>query len=524
MIQRTDDGRGHSRPDLSGAPRAYVGELEDLFDTWDSVRPRNARLSRYYRMKNALVNLGVAVPPQFECLNAVVGWADKAVRVMSVRSQFDGFVSNGAPRTDLNALSRENGLDVLYDSTCRAALVHGVAAMTVMAGRGVQPAAKVRSLSANQCCMLWDKDRDTIGCGVMLADVDRDGQPLRYVAHFPDKVLEASRPSVDADWEWAEEPNPLGIPLMVPFVYDPDDDKPLGQSRITPEVTGIIDKAMRDVLRMEVGAEFFTAPQRYILGADDSLFRQSDARKEFDADGSAGDARKEFDADGSAGDARSMAESDDSAPGKERAPIDRGKMMRAYMGRFLAITRDANGDVPQVGQFPAGDAENFIRVFENDAQRFSGATNVPLGQLGVLSNTYTSSDALGAANDPLILDVEAMNRRHKRSLELVGRLMLAVAYGTSLADVDSSGEVIAHMVDPSMPTFSARADGWTKIGQQDQGVVGTRVWYEGMGLPQETIDRIMAEKGTRSSIQVLDELTRELSSGGGRQDGGQGAV
>lgn len=509
MIQGTEDGRHNCRPDLSGAPDAYAGRLEDLFDTWDSVRARNARLSRYYRMENDLVNLGVSIPPQFEGLNAVVGWADKAVRVMSVRSQFDGYVSNGAPRSDLNALARENGLDVLYDNTCRAALVHGVAAMTVMAGGAGQPAAKVRSLSANQCCMLWDKDRDSIGCGVMLASVDRAGLPLRYVAHFPDAVLVAERASADSDWEWVAEANPLGVPLMVPFAYDPDDDKPLGQSRITREVTGIIDKAMRDVLRMEVGAEFFTAPQRYILGADDGLFRQADA--------GCGTAP-------ASGDARSRAEADDNTPGAERAPVDRGAMMRAYMGRFLAITRDANGDVPQVGQFPAADAENFIRVFENDAQRFSGATNVPLGQLGVLSNTYTSSDALGAANDPLILDVEAMNRRHKRSLEEVGRLMLAVAYGTTLADVESSGEVIAHMVDPSMPTFSARADGWTKIGQQDQGVVGTRVWYEGMGLPQETIDRIMAEKGTRSSIQMLDALTQELSSGGGRQDGEQGAV
>ncbi len=456
MIQRTDDDRALGRPDVDRAPgwcAPYLDRIQDLFDTWDSVRARNRVLTTYYRMENGLRDLGISIPPQLTRLNCVVGWADKAVRVMSVRSQFDGYVSGGVPMRALNDLARRNALDVLYDNACRSSLVHGVSAMTVMRGREEdgQPAAKVRSLSANQCCMLWDKDLGAVGCGVVLSSMDRCGWPLRFVAHFPDAVVTVERDAVDEPWRWEAEPNPLGTPLIVPFVYDPDDDKPLGHSRITREVMGIIDKSMRDVLRMEVGAEFFTAPR----------------------------------------------------------PVDRGAMMRAYLGQILAITRDANGDVPQVGQFPAGSADNFIKVFENDAQRFSGATNVPLGQLGVLSNTYTSSDALGAANDPLILEVEAMNRRNKRSLEQVGRLMLAVAG----EDPEGSGEVIAHMVDPSMPTFAARADGWTKIANLDKGLVGTRVWYEGMGLPQETIDRIMAERGTQSSIDLVNSLAEQLGGG-----------
>lgn len=505
MIQRTDDDRALGRPDVDRAPgwcAPYLDRIQDLFDTWDSVRARNRVLTTYYRMENGLRDLGISIPPQLTRLNCVVGWADKAVRVMSVRSQFDGYVSGGVPMRALNDLARRNALDVLYDNACRSSLVHGVSAMTVMRGREEdgQPAAKVRSLSANQCCMLWDKDLGAVGCGVVLSSVDRCGWPLRFVAHFPDAVVTVERDAVDEPWRWEAEPNPLGTPLIVPFVYDPDDDKPLGHSRITREVMGIIDKSMRDVLRMEVGAEFFTAPQRYILGASDELFRESDAAE---VAASATQAPASGDAAACA-----AAEAEDREPAAPR-PVDRGAMMRAYLGQILAITRDANGDVPQVGQFPAGSADNFIKVFENDAQRFSGATNVPLGQLGVLSNTYTSSDALGAANDPLILEVEAMNRRNKRSLEQVGRLMLAVAG----EDPEGSGEVIAHMVDPSMPTFAARADGWTKIANLDKGLVGTRVWYEGMGLPQETIDRIMAERGTQSSIDLVNSLAEQLGGG-----------
>jgi hypothetical protein len=181
--------------------------------------------------------------------------------------------------------------------------------------------------------------------------------------------------------------------------------------------------------------------------------------------------------------------------------------MRAYLGSILAITRDENDELPTVGQFPAGDAQNFISVFENDAQRFSGATHVPLSQLGVLSNTYTSSDALSATNDPLILDVEKMNAENGRSLCQVGRLALAIANGTSVANLpEEEYELIPHFADPSMPTMASRADAWTKIGQLDSSIVGTRVWYEGLGLPTETIDRIMAEKGAKTAQAAYDVI------------------
>lgn len=141
-------------------------------------------------------------------------------------------------------------------------------------------------------------------------------------------------------------------------------------------------------------------------------------------------------------------------PARKSTPLER---FNAYIGSFIAINRDENGDLPQVGQFPAPTADNFTRVFENDAQRFSGATNVPLAQLGVLSNTYTSSDALGAANDPLILEVERINADNKETLEEVARMMMAVAGGVPLDGLtEQQRGVQAYFQDPSMPTIAAR--------------------------------------------------------------------
>lgn len=489
MSDRSKQQSSTPRPDLDVVPAHYREHVIDLFDTWDAVRARNAALRSYVEMKQATKDLGISIPPDLVKVNTVVGWADKAMRVRAVRSKFQGFVFEGEQDRRLDALARRNRLASKYSMGCRGALTYGCSAMTVMRGATRrQPPVMVRGFSANQCVMLWDKDEDAIGCGLAVVGVDREGVASRYVLHEPDAVVTLWRDE-EYDWECLVEPHPMGRPLMVPLVHDADDDRPLGHSVITPEVMGIIDKAMRDVLRMEVGAEFFTAPQRYILGADPDLFGYDQVR-EVAEDGGTDD--------------------DDDAPDAP-TPTDPRKMMRAYLGAFLALTRDANGEVPQVGQFAPGDAGNFIAVFENDAQRFSGATNVPLGQLGVLSNTYTSSDALGAANDPLILDVEALNVRMGESMEEVARLMMALDAGVGYDRLDDRQMgVIAQFADPAQPTISATADAWTKIGAADQSLVGTRVWYEGLGLSKATIDRIMAARDQAGSIEILNEIAKQL--------------
>ncbi len=477
-------------PDLDVVPMAYRQDVEDLFDRWQALRTRNATLTGYVEMRQRVHDLGISIPPQLLNVNVAVGWADKAVRVRSVRSKFDGFVFEGNQDRSLDALVKRNRLLTKYSLACKGALTHGVSAMTVMRGNGRrQPPVMVRAFSANQCCMLWDKDVDGVGCGIVVAEVNREGIATRYVLHEPDAVVTLALEDSDA-WSCSVEPHKMGRPLIEPLVHDPDADRPLGHSVITPEVMGIIDKAMRDVLRMEVGAEFFTAPQRYILGADERL---------FDLDTGA--------------DEGSGSDDDDDDDESTGSTVDHNKMIKAYLGMFLAISRDANGDVPQVGQFPAGDAGNFIAVFENDAQRFSGATNVPLGQLGVLSNTYTSSDALGAANDPLILDVEQFNAINSEALEEVARMMMAVRDDKRYDELsDYQMLVQASFQDPSQPTLAARADGWTKIAAVDNSLIGTRVWYEGLGLRQATIDRIMAGQSQATSLSMMQEIASALAS------------
>ena len=486
------------KPSLDAVPARFKDRLTDLFDRWEVVRQRNMLLSMYYDMKAQLKDMGISIPEQFLKVNCVVGWCKKAIDAHSVRSIFDGYAFAGAKDAALDALVRENGLSSLYRQVNRGSLVHGLSAMTIMKGTGSQPEAKARGFSGNQFSATWDKDAGRVGCGVVVTDVDKKGQATRYVAHFPDAVLVLERQDIGQSrqtWTCQELRNDLGQPLMVLFPHDPDLDRPLGHSLITPELQGIVDKAMRDVFRMAVGAEFFTFPQRYVLGAAEDLF----------SDGVPSDAEEAEDEVEGDGEGNKVHQSSDYAK------------FKAYIGAFLAISRDENGDIPQVGQFAASPAENFTAVFENDAQRFSGATNVPLSQLGVLSNTYTSSDALSATNDPLILEVEETNRHNDGPMTEVAKLMMAIDAGVPVPRLPADKLAVQTVwIDPSMPTLASRADAWTKLAAADPSIVGTRLYYEKVGLTQSEIDRLMREKLTNGAISQLASIADKMGASDGR--------
>ncbi len=481
------------KPSLDEVPNRFRGSIVDLFDNWDTVRARNVMLSMYYDMKAELKDMGISIPEQFLKVNCVTGWCKKAIDTHNVRSIFDGYAFAGTKNDNLDRLVRLNNLSSLYRQVNRGSMTHGLSAMTCMRGAKGQPKAKVRGFSGNQFTALWDKDAGRISCGIVVSDVDKKGIPTRYIAHFPDAVLVLERQDTAQNrqvWSCQELKNDLGQPLMVLFPFDPDLDRPLGHSMITPELQGIVDKAMRDVFRMEVGAEFFTFPQRYVLGATEELFSaQSSSKSDEDE----------------------KAEADEERNGDSPAPSNDYAKFKAYIGAFLAISRDESGDIPQVGQFPASPAENFTVVFENDAQRFSGATNVPLSQLGVLSNTYTSSDALSATNDPLILEVEEMNRQNDGPMIEIAKLMMAIEEETKIERLSAEQLNIQTIwLDPSRPTMASRADAWTKLASVDPSIVGTRLYYEKIGLTQFDIDRLMREKRSNGAIAQLTRIADSL--------------
>ena len=213
------------------------------------------------------------------------------------------------------------------------------------ASRG-EPEAIVTSHPATSASALWDWRLKRIRAGMVV--VDRDPSPRSqheptWVDIFTDaNVIRIVRTPGQAGWVAQYIPHSMGRPLIVPMAFDATIDHPFGRSRITRSVMNITDDAMRSSVRSEISAEFFISPQKYLLGADkDSL----DGESKWDA----------------------------------------------YIGNIFSVRKDDDGDVPQFGQHAQGSMQPHIDYMRSLAARFSGETNVPISELGIVQDNPSSA-------------------------------------------------------------------------------------------------------------------------------------
>src|SRR6185503_11497585 len=104
------------------------------------------------------------------------------------------------------------------------------------------------------------------------------------------------------------------------------------------------------MMALAVASEFYSAPQRYMLGAQESAF--------VDANNNPKSA------------------------------------WQTYLGRVLALEADDQGNLPQVGTFAAYDPAVYTKVIDALAQRVSAITGIPPYSLGFATANPTSADAI----------------------------------------------------------------------------------------------------------------------------------
>ena len=120
------------------------------------------------------------------------------------------------------------------------------------------------------------------------------------------------------------------------------------------------DHAARTLLRSEITAEFFSAPQRYLLGADMEAFEDEDGNLK---------------------------------PGWE-----------TVIGYLLVASRptDDNDKVsennPVAGQFPQASTEPHAAELRAVATMFAGETSIPVSYLGIVQDNPASADATGGSD------------------------------------------------------------------------------------------------------------------------------
>lgn len=427
---------------------------------------QNEKRRRYYEEKvNASqVNIGIAVPPSMLDVGKTItcSWAKKAVISLATRSIFDGFVWRDSAQDDtLTRLVVQNNLQRQYTRAIRAQLYHGVTFATLSKGEYSDPACVVRFHTAETASALYDGRRAQIGAGLAIVDIVHTGAkttPVQVNIYTPESLIELTRSLDDlSTWKATYKTHSAGRPLMEALAFQPDELHPFGQSRISDPVMSLCDSYLRERLRMELGAELFTSPQKVILGAKEEDFE-----------------------------------------------MDKYK---AYMTNILLLSKDQDGDVPSLMELPAQSMQPHVEVMRNLAAQFAGATNIPISELGVVHDNPASAQAIYAAAEPLIIEAQNLNADNGEALENIATLMYAIGKNIPMTEATTKKhEIIASFKNPAMPSIVSQADSMVKIASCDPGFAGTEVFYEQLGFTQSNIDRVKAEKVKNRSIQTMTEL------------------
>jgi hypothetical protein len=454
-----------SSPVIGELPRIMVNvtELEldtirTLIATWQAKYPRNLLRSTYYDGKMPVKPTGNIPPEAFARIRAVLGWPEKTVSGLAQREIFDGFVSPGQDQDpfDLIDVLDQNRFDLELPQAITSALKHSCAFITTAKGdvQSGEPAVQVMARSAEWSVALWDRARRAVSAYLSISSVDEYGRPDAMVVYLPYVVLICKRrPS--GSWVADRRANALNEVLAEPLTYDPQLDRPFGRSRITRAVMSITDKALMTIVRTEIAADFYAAPRMLALGVSSEAF----------------------------------------ARGKWSAAID----------RWFAITRDENGELPQVSQLPQMTTQPLTDLYRLYATQMAGESGLPVSSLGIVQDNPPSAEALYAAEKDLIVTARAANRVFGASLRQVARRVVMLRDGKDSV-TEELRRIQASWVNPAFtsPVTSAaaleslsRVFPW--IGETEDALR-----YAGFSTPE--ITRLLADKRRNQGDGTMESL------------------
>lgn len=450
---------------VNGLDEVNQERLQKLLEVYANRQPKNAVKDRYYEGHVSLgeVNLGIALPDGMSKLEIGCAWGAKTVDVLAGRSMFDGFVGlNGEEIEQLEKIVRDNNLVAEYPKACREELKIGCSFATLSADDKI--GCKIRFHSAQTACAVWDNEKGRIAYGLAVIDTVQADEVIwvpSLINMYTDDAIWVLR-NEGGQWFAEEHPHKMGRPLMEPLIYNPTATKPFGQSRIKEPIRRLIQGYVRTVANATIGLEFSTTPQKYLLGITD---------EQFDA--------------------------------------VVNKKFKQYVGSIIASTTNPEtGEKPSFGQLTQGNISPHVEMLRMLATQFSAATGLTVTDTGVVNDANpTSSDAILAQSQTLVIMAEQLNASNGDSMRTIALMALAIANNVSLDGLtDEQLNIVAHFKNPAMPSVAVTADAAIKIASARQGFSQTDTFLEMIGFGPADIRRIRAQEQLARGLMVLEDL------------------
>ena len=337
--------------------------IEYLKKKLDKHKIRVDMRYRQYDMKYQGTLSGITIPKNIRATyRSVIGWTSKAVDSLADRLVFREFENDNF---EVNEIFNVNNPDIFFDSVVLSTMIASCSFVYVSKGDESEY-PKLQVIEASNATGVIDPITGLLEEGYAVLERDKNGNPV-LEAYFT-----AERTDYYKDGKYyASYDNPTGHPLLIPVIHRPDAVRPFGRSRITRAGMYYQEYAKRTLERADITAEFYSFPQKYVLGTS------QDSEK-----------------------------------------MDTWK---ATISSMLEFTKDEDGDVPKLGQFTTPSMTPFTEQLKTAAAGFAGETGLTLDDLGFISDNPSSVEAIKASHENLRL----AGRKAQRS---IGAGLLNVAF------------------------------------------------------------------------------------------------
>lgn len=435
------------------------------------LEPTFRQLDSYYNGNQLIRDLGISIPPQMRGMQVGVAWPRITVDALEERLDVQGFryASSSDGDDELWRIWQTNNLDEESQLAHLEALIYGCAYSCVGSGDDGSPLVTIES--PRHMSVLWDPRWRKITSALRVYGGDDYGRNRQATLYLPNETVYLS--SGMAGWvvEERDEHNLGEVPVARLANRQRVSDRD-GMSEITPEIMKITDAACRTLLAMEVAREFYAAPQRYILGASEDDFVGAD--------------------------------------GTPKTPWE------TYLGRYLALTRDEDGNLPQVGQFSAGDPSAYTRILDSLTEQMATASDLPPYRLGKTTANPASADAIRSAENGLIKKAERRQTSFSGGWEATMRLALRVMHEGALPDEANLIETL--WGSAATPTPAATTDAITK--QIAAGAIPaiSDVTREKLGYSVVERQRLEIDDQKAGGTEFLAELAHSVLAKDARTD------
>ena len=395
------------------------------------------RRYKYYAMQHYRAPIGITIPAHVRAkYRATLGWTAKGVDCLADRLVFREFINDDFNVTEI---FDRNNPDILFDSAILAALIGSCCFIYI--SKGEDDEVRLQVIEASNATGVIDPITGLLVEGYAVLARDDYNQPTLEAYFEPNAthfIPKNGRPYSVA--------NEAGIPLLVPVIHRPDAVRPFGRSRITRSGMYYQKEAEQTFERANITAEFYSWPQKYIIGLD---------------------------------------------PDAEQL-----ETYKATVSSLLTISASDSGEKPSIGQFTTASMSPFTEQLRTAAAGFAGEMGLTLDDMGFVSENPSSVEAIKASHENLRL----AGRKAQRSL---GAGLLNVAYVAACLR-DEFHYARSQFVRTTVkwePLFEADANTMTMIGD---GVVKLNQALPGY-INAETIRDLTGIAGDMSAKPVLSE-------------------